>query len=948
MSGKAVQAGNPPAGTVTFLFSDIEGSTRLLQRLGEQYADVLMEHHQILRRAFTDQGGREIDVAGDGFFVAFERARDAVAAAVAGQRGLAQHPWPEGEAVRVRMGLHTGEPTMSAGDYIGLDVHRAARIGAVGHGGQILLSQATCELVQHTLPEGLGLRDLGRHRLKDLQHPEHLFQLIVPDLPSDFPPLRTQTGVPNNLPAQPNELIGRDEAVEAVRQLLLRGPLRAVTLTGPGGTGKTRLGLQVAAGLTDEFPDGVYFVPLAVISDPRLLPSSIAAALGVREIPARPVLESLQEDIRGKRLLLLLDNFEQIVAAAPVVAALLAASPGLRVLDTSRVVLHLSGEHEYQVPPLPLPEPRGFPDTGSLERSPAVALFVQRARAVRSEFMLTSGNAEAVARICARLDGLPLAIELAAARIKLLSPQALLDRLGGRLDLLRGGARDLPARHQTLRQAIAWSYDLLAEEEKAFFTRISVFTGGCTLEAVERVCDADGGPGMDPLDAVAALVDKSLLRRGEDPAGEPRFVMLEIIREYGLECLKAAGDWDAARRAHVSYFLRLAEQAEPELTGPRQPQWLDRLEREHDNLRAALTWAEELGECGIGLRLGAALWRFWIVRGHMREGHERLVRLLAMPGAGARIMARARALHGVGTIIHEISDYAEARPFLEESLSIWRELGNKEGTATALHSLGWLAFQVGDFERARSLSEEALLLNRELGEKRGAAVALFDLGIVALHKSEYPLALSLLEESMALRRAVGDRRGCAYVQVTLSWIEQERGSHERAVRILEEALAVLRDLDDRQLFAWALAFRGWVAHDLESLDRARVILEESLSLARVVGNKVIIAWALTHLADVLHSQGEVPLALPLIEEGISLWRAIAKWGLPLALHRRGRMACTMGEFDRASALYQESLEIWLKLGTRRGVAECLEGLAGLALAQGIPEQAAQLYAAAET
>lgn len=947
MNGEAIQASNPPAGTVTFLFSDIEGSTRLLQELGDQYADVLMEHHRLLRSAFKDRGGREIDAAGDGLFVAFERARDSVAAAVAGQRGLAQHPWPKGEAVRVRMGLHTGEPSVRAGSYIGLDVHRAARICAAGHGGQILLSRATCELVQHSLPEGVGLRDLGRHQLKDLQHPEHLFQLIVPGLPSDFPPLRARQGVPNNLPAQPNELIGREAEVEAVKQLLSRGTLRAVTLTGPGGTGKTRLALSIAASLTDEFPDGVYFVPLATISDPNLLASSIAVALGVRENPARPILESLKEDIRGKRRLLLLDNFEQIVAAATVVAALLAACPGLRVLITSRVVLHLSGEHEYQVPPLPLPEPGRLPDTGNLERYPAIALFVQRARTARTGFMLTSENAEAVARICAHLDGLPLAIELAAARIKLLSPQALLDRLGSRLDFLKGGARDLPARHQTLRQAIAWSYDLLAEEEKAYFKRIAVFTGGCTLEAVERVCGGDGGLGMDALDAVAALVDKSLLRQEEESGGEPRFVMLETIREYGLECLKAAGDWDAARRAHAVCFLGLAEQAEPELTGPRQPQWLDRLEREHDNLRTALTWAEEQGECEIGLRLGAALWRFWVVRSHMREGHERLERLLGMPGAGARTMARARGLHGVGTIIHEISYYAEARPFLEESLAIWRELGNKEGTATALNSLGWLAFQLGDFERARSLSEEALQLNQELGERRGAAVALFNLGSVALHTSEYPRALALLEQSLALRREVGDRRGCAYVQVTLSWVEQERGNYERATAILEEALAALRELNDRQILAWALSFRGRVAHDLGELDLAQGILEESLSLAREVGNKVIIAWVLSHLADVLHSRGEVASALPLLEEGIALWRAINRWGLPPALYCRGYMAYTAGEFDRALALYRESLELWWKLGTRRGVADSLEGLAGLALAQNHAERAVRLYAAAE-
>jgi predicted ATPase/class 3 adenylate cyclase len=948
MSGEISQPINPQAGTVTFLFSDIEGSTRLLQELGDQYAEVLMKQRRLLRAAFKDLGGREIDTAGDSFFVAFDRARDAVAAAVAAQRSLARHSWPAGTGLHVRMGLHTGEPSVTGGSYVGLDVHRAARICAAGHGGQVLLSQTTRELVQHSLPESVSLRDLGRHQLKDLPHPERLYQVIVPGLPSEFPALRTRTGPPTNLPAQPNELIGREEEIQTVRQHVLRRSARAITLTGLGGTGKTRLALQIATSLQDDFQDGVYFVALAPISDPDLLFSSIALTLGVRENPARPVLESVKDFLQTKQILLVLDNFEQIVAASPAVADLLTRCPDLKVLVTSRIVLHISGEHEYQVPPLKLPDHKHPRNPEELERYPAIALFVQRARAVKSSFSLTGENAPVVARICAHLDGLPLAIELAAARIKILSPQAILDRLGSRLDFLKGGARDLPARHQTLRQAIAWSYELLDDNEKAFFRRIAVLTGGCTLEAVEKVCAAVGGPKADALDAVGALVDKSLLRQEEAPGGEPRFVMLGIIREYGLECLKAAEDWESTRRAHALYFLELAENAEAELTGPRQSLWLDRLDREHDNLRAALTWAEEQGESGIGLRLGAALWRFWAARGHMREGRGRLERLLAVPGAEGRTSARARALHGVGTIIHELSDYPEARPFMEESLSIWREVGDRRGMAAALSSLGWLAFEVGDFGAARSLSQEALLLNRELGEKRGVAVALFNLGQVALQQSDYPEALSLLQESLALRREIGDRRGCAYVQVSLGRMEQQRGNHGQAAAILGEALAVFRELIDKQLISWALAHQGVVAYDLGEYDRAQVLLEESLSLAREVGNKVIIAWAISNLADVLHSQGQLALARTLLEEGISLWRAVGNgWGLPPALHGRGDLALTLGDLDQAAALYRESLELWSKMGTRRGVADCLEGLAGLALAQDNPESAARLCGAAE-
>jgi len=668
-------------------------------------------------------------------------------------------------------------------------------------------------------------------------------------------------------------------------------------------------------------------------------------ALGVRENPARSALDALQDPLQGKHLLLLLDNFEQIVAAALTVTDLLAACPGLKILVTSRIVLHVSGEREFAVPPLKLPDLQRPLAPERLGEYPAVALFLQRAQAVKSDFVLTSENGGEVARICAQLDGLPLAIELAAVRVKLLSPHAILQRLGSRLDFLKGGARDVPARHQTLRQAIAWSYDLLEPDERPFFRRLAVFVGGFTLEAAEQLCAGLVQEGTTVLDGVAALEDKSLLIHAEGPEGEPRFGMLETIREFGAECLRAEGDWERARRAHAMYFLALAEQAEAELTGPQQNQWLDRLDVEHDNLRAALAWAEEQGEIETGLRLGGALWRFWIMRTHMREGQERLRRLLALPGA--RTSARARALHGLGTITNEISEFSQARCFLEESLSIWRELGDRKGTATALNGLAWVTSQLGDFGMAGSLSEEALLLNRELGEKRGVAVALFNLGSFALDRSEYRAARSFLEQSLVLRREIGDRRGCAYVQVSLAWVEQEQGNHDRAGAILGDALSTLRELNDRQLTAWALCFRGLIAHDLGALDDAHALLEEGLSLAREVGNKLMIAVALTQLSGVLHSRGEVALALSLVEEAISRCRAIHALRLTQALTCRGDIALTMRDYERAAALYHESLALWSSWGARRGIAGCLEGIAGLALARGKPADAARLYAAAD-
>jgi predicted ATPase/class 3 adenylate cyclase len=946
MAPTAAPQPEPPSGTVTFLFTDIEGSTRLLQELGEQYAGVLAEQRRLVREAIHEWGGREIDTAGDAFFVAFDRARQAVAAAVATQCRLAVHHWPRGLAVRLRMGLHTGEPTLGGGSYVGIDVHRAARICAAAHGGQLLLSQTTADIVQHALPEGVTLRDLGRHQLRDLQHAERLFQVVFPDLPSDFPTLRTAAGRPNNLPAQPDTLVGREAELEQVRRLL-RGPARLVTLSGPGGSGKTRLALEVGASLLEAFEDGVFFVPLAAVLDPSLVAARIATALGVRENPTRSALEGLLESLRAKELLLLLDNFEQIVAAAPTVSDLLAACARLRILVTSRSVLRVAGEHEFAVPPLELPDPRQGLAPETLVHSPAVALFLQRAQAVKSGFALTSENAGEVARICAHLDGLPLAIELAAARVKILSPHAILQRLGARLDFLKGGSRDLPARHQTLRQAIAWSYDLLEPAERPFFRRLAVFVGGCTLEAAEQVCAEIAEGEMAVLDAIAALVDKSLLRQADGKDGESRFGMLETIREFGVECLKAEGEWEQARRAHTETFLALAEQAETELTGPQQNRWLDRLEAEHDNLRVALAWAEEQGEVETGLRLGAALWRFWLARGHMREGREHLERLLALPGAAPRTRARAKALHRLGTIVHEISDHAQARPSLEESLAIWQELGDKRGTATALNSMGWLAYQSGDFEAAVSLSQEALALHRALGDRRGIAVALFNLGFVTLYRSDYPAALALLEESLALRHGIGDRRGSAYVQVHLGWLEHQRGDYGRASQILEEARATFRELNDWQLLAWSLSSLAVLAYDLGELDRARVLLEESLSLAREVGNQAMMAWALSHLGEVVHGQGTPELATVLTDEGIGLWRRIGGFWVADALLGRGWIAQTAGEMDRAAALYLESLDIWARLGSPRGMAMCLEAIAGLTLARGKPEPAARLYAAAD-
>jgi predicted ATPase/class 3 adenylate cyclase len=587
-----------PTGTVTLFFTDIEGSTRLLQQLGEHYADVLATCRHLLREVFQQWNGHEVDAQGDAFFVAFARATDAVSAAVDMQRALAAYVWPDGVSVAVRIGLHTGEPSRTAEGYVGLDVHHAARVMSAGHGGQVLLYQTTCELVKHDLPEGVSLRDLGEHRLKDLQRPGHLYQLIIAGLPADFPPLKSLDTHHHNLPVQPTPLIGREQEVATVLVFLRREDVRLLTLTGPGGTGKTRLGLQVAAELSEAFPSGVYFVNLAPINDPAFVVPTLAHTLDVKEIAEQSLLDLLKGSLHWKHLLLLLDNFEQVVDAAVYVVELLATCPLLKVIVTSRAALHVRGEQEFAVPPLTVPDPKHLPDLVALSKYEAVALFIQRAQSVKSEFQVTNANAPAVAEICVRLDGLPLAIELAAARIKLLPPQALLARLGQRLAVLTSGARDVPERQQTLRNTIEWSYHLLDAAEQRLFRRLSVFIGGCTLEAIEAVCTTlDSNTAVVlVLDGVGSLIDKSLLQQTEQEYGEPRFLMLETIREFGLECLMADGEEEVTRQAHASYYLRLSEQAEPELRGTQQALWLSRLEAEHVNFRSALGWALENGE----------------------------------------------------------------------------------------------------------------------------------------------------------------------------------------------------------------------------------------------------------------------------------------------------------------------------------------------------------------
>src|SRR5256714_5371247 len=616
-----------PTGTVTFLFTDIEGSTQLLRDLGDGYAAVWKQHQLIIREALAAAAGAEVGTEGDSFFAAFSSAPGAVRAAVAAQRGLAAHAWPAGHPVRVRMGLHTGDGVLSGSDYVGMDVHRAARIASAAHGGQLIVSEATRALIEHSLPAGASLRDLGKHRLKDILQPEHLYDLVIDGLPADFPPPRTLEARPNNLPLQLTSFVGREDQIAEIQELL--GQARLLTLTGPGGTGKTRLALQVAAETVREYTDGAFFVDLSPVTDPGLVPAVIARALGVAEVAGVPILETLKTQLQHKELLLVVDNLEQLTAAGRVIEELGSAASKLKVLITSRIVLSVRGEQEDVVPPLQPPDPKATADLDAMGRSEAVRLFTERALAVQPRFRLTSENAQAVAEITARLDGLPLAIELAATRVKVLTPQQMLPRLERSLSLLASGDRTLPERQRTLRGAIAWSYDLLDKPEQGLVRRLSVFSGGWTLEAGGAVAEPERLD-LEALEGLSALVDKSLVRSIDPAAGFPRFAMLETIRQFGQEALLSEGELDRARRRHGEYFLNLALKAELQLTGGEQAAWLEQCERELDNLRGALRWAIDTGEADLGQKAAGALWR-------------------VLPPAGAPAGGRGRPLGGPPT-----------------------------------------------------------------------------------------------------------------------------------------------------------------------------------------------------------------------------------------------------------------------------------------------------------
>jgi predicted ATPase/class 3 adenylate cyclase len=851
-----------PVETLTFLYTDVEGSTRLWQSRPDVMPTVMARHDQLLRLIVEAHGGAVFRTMGDAVCAAFHTSAGGLAAALDGQRAVLAEPWADGITLRVRMALHAGTAEKRAGDYGGHTLNRVARLLAAGHGGQILLSDTVRDLVLDDLPAGVTLRDLGEHRLKDLERPERIVQVESPDLPADFPPLRTLDTMPTNLPAQTTSFIGREREIEAIAAFLRRADIRLLTLLGPGGTGKTRLALQVGLTLLEEYKDGVFFVPLAPIRDSRMVGAAIASALRISEVDNRPIEKTLADAIRDREMLLIVDNVEHVLDAAPLLSSLLTAAPRLTILATSRSVLHLTGEHVYPVPPLAIPDADDADDVERLARYDAVALFVQRARAVKPDFALTGANAPAVTAICRRLDGLPLAIELAAARIRLFPPEALLRRLSSRLTVLTGGSQDAPDRQQTLRGTIDWSYSLLSPVEQRLFSRLAIFVGGWSFEAAEEICSLDGD--LDVLSGMAALADQSLVQ--QEGEAEPRFAMLETIREYAWEIFEASNDAEALPRRHAQWYVALLREA-PDFSAGMATilRVLPLFLREQDNLRSALTWSLKAEDWTLFAGIVRPMSMFWFGQGKWAEALSWTEAALAVMPADPTA-ERAAILFSSGFFFHRTAQDELTVSRLEEAVSIWRGLGS--------------------------------------------------------HDRELSAALYALGEHFA-------------------W----SGNRAEAQRCFEEALSVGRAADSDSV-PMVLTSLGILAREDDDFSAARAYTEEALATARRIEHRVYSTVALNSLGDLARLQGDYERAGALYTEA-TMQSEFAGMTAPRAglIHNLAYVAHHLGNEDRAREQFIEALNLYGERGDRRGMAECVAGLAVLA-ADRDPFHAAQMLAAA--
>ncbi len=895
-----------PSGTVTFLFTDIEGSTKLAQEYPDQWETLRAHHNTILRSAMDKYNGYVFQIIGDAVCVAFHSASDALNAALNAQWLLQNESWSPA-AVKVRMGIHTGAAQLNNSSeqivYVGYTtLVLVQRIMSAGHGGQVLLSSTTRELVRDALPDNTELLDLGERRLKDLLRPQYLYQLQAPGLASRFPPLKTLEATRNNLPVQLTSFIGRENEIVEIKQDLKVH--RLVTLTGPGGTGKTRLSLQVAADLLDQFHHGVWFIELAPLTDPDLIPQTILSAMGITEQSGKP-LEVLREYLRQKKSLIVLDNCEHLLEASSKVAhAILSVAPDLKVLASSREALGVPGEMSYPVPSLALPDIKNLPVIEQLSQYEAVRLFIDRAVLVARRFSVDASNAPFIAQICHRLDGIPLAIELAAARVQMLSVDQISAGLDDRFQLLTGGARTLLPRQQTLRALIDWSYDLLSENERLFFRRLSIFAGGWTREAAEEICSGVGQDDIlpyDVLDLLSQLVNKSLVVviAEHSQSGETRYRMLETIRQYAHDRLSEAGGSETVRQRHLAYFVKLTAQAESELYRSNQVFWLNKLDADLDNLRTALEWALTT-EIESGLRIVAGpIYRFWLFRSTYHELGNWLAQLLGRYDRSNPLHVRALAIRS--QCVGNEGNFNEAHRLAEKSLQMARSLGDNQSEAFSLSILGGFTLLQGKLGEAIPLLEQSLAIHRALGDKIGQASTIDWLSI---NNSDLARAASYAREGLALCREMGDLAGVASILTTLARLTYSQGDFSSPAPWLEEVLALSRQLGDQVRETEALITYGALAYWQKNYPQARAYYEEGISLGEKIGYYYQNLWAHIYMAYAILRQGDIPTARELFQEGIrGMQKADLLIGLVFAVEGLASLYVHEAQLERAVRLF---------------------------------------------
>jgi predicted ATPase/class 3 adenylate cyclase len=908
-----------PADTVTFLFTDIEGSTALLERYPQAYPQALQRHDALLRSAVSDHRGYVFETIGDAFYAAFARASDAVASALQAQRCLATAEWDDVGVLRARMALHTGEVERRGNHYFGVALYRCARLQAIGHGGQTLLSGVTAELVRGNLAAGAALRDLGEHGLKDFAQPEHVWQLLHAELPSDFPPLRSPSARRDNLPIQLTSFVGRARESEDVQRLLATSHL--VTLTGPGGVGKTRLALRVGGQALAFHADGVWLTELASSANPELIPRLVGTAVGIREDPGHQLVDTLIDRLRSRNVLLILDNCEHLLqACGELCMALLGTCQHLRILTTSREPLGITGEIAWSIPPLESPETTLLPSRERVINYPAVQLFMERALAVRPDFSVTEQTASAVAEVCRRLDGIPLAIELAAARVRILGVEQIARRLDDRLRFLTGGHHTAPTRQQTLVAALDWSYELLTEPEQQVLRRLAVFAGGWDLESAETVTAGDGIEPAMVLNLLGRLVDKSLVVAEPTSAGSMRYLLLETVRQYAYNRLATYGEADRLHALHAAYFLALAAQAEATLWGPDIALWQPKLETEHDNLRAALQWFITCGEVAEAQQLGGVLARFWHMGAHFSEGRRWLAQILALQG-GQHLTSRARVLIGVGLIAAYQADYTAAATFLQEGVVLSRATEDHLVLAYGLFSLGLMAWLRGDQVQARSFSQDGLEVSQAGGYRLQEALNLFVLSAVAVDFGDHSTARSMADASLAICTDTGFGRGISLALSILGRLSYEQGNYARAAGLFDQALAGFRVAQFPLGAAWTLALAGRVSIAQGNVLEARGLLTEGLALAQELGLTARIPWLIEGLGEVAAAEAQFDRAIRLAGAA-----SVQRASIPAP----------------ASPTEQMQLEQWL--APTRAVAGAAAALAAWSAGRSLPLEQAIAYA----